>query len=343
MLLSTTIIIFGFLALVPAYAAIDFSFPCPPSGAGLGDCPDPSTSIPNYIIRFYQFGVGIAGILAVGMIVVGAITISLSGAIDKQKEGKDMIKSAIWGIALLLGSYLILNTVNPELTKLKDPNIPILPQCIEESGRYINEPCVPKPYQFETLSFEKELPPLSSSTDVTDFCRQIAPGNSSCLRGDCHIALGIRIGCDGYQPLGSQFPLKSGICRWAGQTRGESYCVLRQQTVGALMLFNQRAQDPQAGFRYEITEAYPPTSVHSLQGGHYQGCSIDIAPRKPNGGKFDPTKPTEREALCLAVQKALTAAEESGFSASNEYSECEGTQSERATGGHIHLKAENCP
>src|SRR3989344_1902156 len=177
MLLSTTIIIFGFLALVPAYAAIDFSFPCPPSGAGLGDCPDPSTSIPNYIIRFYQFGVGIAGILAVGMIVVGAITISLSGAIDKQKEGKDMIKSAIWGIALLLGSYLILNTINPELTKLKDPDIPILPQCIEENGRYINEPCIQKPYQFETLPFETELPPMSTSTDIINFCQQIAPGN----------------------------------------------------------------------------------------------------------------------------------------------------------------------
>ncbi len=308
---------------------------------GLGGCVESRTSIPNYILRFYQFGVGIAGILAVGMIVVGAITISLSGAIDKQKEGKDMIKNAIWGVVLLLGSYLILNTVNPELTKLKEPSVPQLEPCVyDENGRATNEPCIPKPYQFETLAGETGPPPLSTNPDVAEFCEKYAPGNSACLRGDCHITLGYRLGCNGYVELpGSQFPLKGGICKWAGQTI-PSPCVVRQQTFGALMLFNNRAQN---NFRYEITEAYPPTSSHSPNGGHYNGCSVDIAIRKPNGDRYNTSNPEELDELCAAVETASRAAEESGFTPYNEYGGCNGTPSEQSTGGHLHLRTEACP
>lgn len=120
---------------------VDVSFPCPDTKAlGLGEaCGDPgSTEIGGYILRFYQFGVAIAGILAVGLIVAGSIYISVSGGNpDKQSEGKDMITSAIWGLVLLFGSYLILNTVNPELITLKNPNVPLqeLPVCIYDEAK----------------------------------------------------------------------------------------------------------------------------------------------------------------------------------------------------------------
>ncbi|MEK7086933.1 MAG: pilin [Patescibacteria group bacterium] len=91
---------------------VDVSFP----GA-----PVATDNISSYIVSLYKFGVGIAGILAVGMIVTGAILYSISGAVDKKNEGKDMIYSAIWGVVLLLGSYLILKTVNPRLVELSPP------------------------------------------------------------------------------------------------------------------------------------------------------------------------------------------------------------------------------
>lgn len=104
---------------------INIKFPCPSGEFGVGECPEMTTdSIPNYIVRLYQFGIGIAGILAVGMIIAGAIMYSVSGAVDKKGEGKDMIISALWGILLLFGSYLILKTINPKLIDLKDPNAP---------------------------------------------------------------------------------------------------------------------------------------------------------------------------------------------------------------------------
>jgi hypothetical protein len=70
------------------------------------------------MLQAYQFGIGIVGIIAVGMIVYGGILIAWNTeSIDKRGKGREMITSALTGIAVLFGSYLILNTINPELVK----------------------------------------------------------------------------------------------------------------------------------------------------------------------------------------------------------------------------------
>ncbi|MBI5732903.1 TrbC/VirB2 family protein [Candidatus Jorgensenbacteria bacterium] len=105
------------LVLIPTIALAQFTptFRLPGSSAG-------TSSIQAYIVSFYQFGVAIAGILAVGMIIVGGIFYSISGASpDRQSEAKDMISSALWGLALIFGSYLILRTINPALVFLGPP------------------------------------------------------------------------------------------------------------------------------------------------------------------------------------------------------------------------------
>lgn len=81
--------------------------------------------LPGYIVRIYQFAMAIAGLLAFSMIVAGGIYYSISaGSADKQREGKDMIVSALWGVLLLFGSFIILQTINPTLTTLKEPALP---------------------------------------------------------------------------------------------------------------------------------------------------------------------------------------------------------------------------
>lgn len=122
------ILVLGTFMLLPATIRVsaantpivNVDFPCPDGTFGLGNCPENTTSsIPAYLNRLYMFSVGIAGLLALGMIVAGGVYYTVSaGSGDKQREAKDMITSALWGVALLLGSYLILRTVNPEITKL---------------------------------------------------------------------------------------------------------------------------------------------------------------------------------------------------------------------------------
>lgn len=78
-----------------------------------------SSSVQEYIANMYKFALAIAGFLALAMITWGAIVYTTSaGSPDRQNEGKDIIISALWGVLLLVGSYLILNTINPRLTRL---------------------------------------------------------------------------------------------------------------------------------------------------------------------------------------------------------------------------------
>lgn len=123
-------VIFLFLSLGIGLASaqtptVNFPVPCIQI-PGFPSCPSvASTNFGDQIIRIYSFAVGIVGIVAVGTIVVGAIQYALSGGNpNKQTEAKSQITAALWGIALLLGSYLILNTVNPRLTSLTEPGGP---------------------------------------------------------------------------------------------------------------------------------------------------------------------------------------------------------------------------
>ncbi|MFA6992738.1 MAG: hypothetical protein WC269_05705 [Candidatus Gracilibacteria bacterium] len=88
----------------------------------LGPC-TPIEDIQTYIVRLYQFAVGISGIVAVGMIVYGAIIIIIkSENIAAKSEGRQIIQDALWGVLLLFASYLLLQSINPDLVKLKDPS-----------------------------------------------------------------------------------------------------------------------------------------------------------------------------------------------------------------------------
>jgi len=77
-------------------------------------------NLPQYISTIFEFGLGIAGLLALGLIIFGAIQYTTSaGNVARQQDAKDRITSAIYGLVLLLGAFLILNVINPKLTQLE--------------------------------------------------------------------------------------------------------------------------------------------------------------------------------------------------------------------------------
>lgn len=78
----------------------------------------------QYISFLFKFGLGVAGLLALAMIIFGAIQYTTSaGNVARQQDAKDRITNAIYGVVLLLGSYLLLYTINPTLVSLKNPEI----------------------------------------------------------------------------------------------------------------------------------------------------------------------------------------------------------------------------
>ncbi len=92
------------------------------SAVGSGDF---STCNPGALIKnIYQFSLLIAGVLALGAIVYGGITYTISaGNPSKQHEGTEWIRSALWGLLLLASAYLILNTIDPRLTSVGLPGL----------------------------------------------------------------------------------------------------------------------------------------------------------------------------------------------------------------------------
>jgi hypothetical protein len=78
-----------------------------------------------FVANFYSFALLIAGILALGAIVYGGIKYAASaGNPSAQSDGKEWVLSAIYGLLLLAGAYIILYTINPNLVNLGSQSLP---------------------------------------------------------------------------------------------------------------------------------------------------------------------------------------------------------------------------
>ncbi len=78
----------------------------------------------EYIAALYFFVVSAAGILAAGMIFYGGLQwLTAGGKAGSVQDAKDRILSALIGLGLALGAYLILVTISPKLVKFNSLSI----------------------------------------------------------------------------------------------------------------------------------------------------------------------------------------------------------------------------
>lgn len=78
------------------------------------------SQLTNYLSALFNYAIATAAILAVVMIVIGGLQyIGAAGNTSVIEDAKDRIYWAIVGLILALGSWLILNTINPQLKELK--------------------------------------------------------------------------------------------------------------------------------------------------------------------------------------------------------------------------------
>ena len=77
-----------------------------------------------YIKYLFIFGLSLITIVALTQMIIGGITYILAaGNAAKVEDAKDMILQALLGIGILLVSYLLLRTINPDLVNLKNPDL----------------------------------------------------------------------------------------------------------------------------------------------------------------------------------------------------------------------------
>jgi hypothetical protein len=79
-------------------------------------------NIGNYLTSMYHFVIGIVGILALVMLVLGGMKyMTAAGNPGTAKDAKDMMTSAVLGLMLALFSWIILISINPDLRFIKQP------------------------------------------------------------------------------------------------------------------------------------------------------------------------------------------------------------------------------
>jgi len=89
----------------------------------------------QYIRAIYIFGLGFGTLLAMLMLIIGAVQYTISEAVTSKEDAKDRMLKAIWGLVLLLAATLILSIINPTLPQLIPPQAaPIGPPTVLPSG-----------------------------------------------------------------------------------------------------------------------------------------------------------------------------------------------------------------
>ena len=95
------------------------------------------TALPEYMRYIFSFFVMISGFICFGALIYGGIRYLISAGSPKaQKDAKDQIVAAFLGVAIVLTSYLLSKTINPQL---------VIPHAgIETVGGIVlgSEPCI---------------------------------------------------------------------------------------------------------------------------------------------------------------------------------------------------------
>jgi len=85
----------------------------------------------------FKVFITVGALFAVGTLVWGGIMYMASGATGEIGEAKKRMQAAIYGLLLLAGSWLILNTINPQLLNFSlslDPNATANQNVVPTSG-----------------------------------------------------------------------------------------------------------------------------------------------------------------------------------------------------------------
>lgn len=116
---KTPIITFFFIAIAILLGA-DFVYAVTVEIAGQNEAVQQqlaAATASDYLSNLYVWMLGIVGLASLFALIYGGVLYIFSGAIESTSEAKRWMTNALWGLLLAATSWLILNTINPELVK----------------------------------------------------------------------------------------------------------------------------------------------------------------------------------------------------------------------------------
>lgn len=82
------------------------------------------TLLPDFVKYIFNLTIAISGLIAFGVLIYAGIKMMLSsGNVGAMTDAKEKITSAFLGLIILLCSWIILSTINPQLTTIELPQI----------------------------------------------------------------------------------------------------------------------------------------------------------------------------------------------------------------------------
>lgn len=235
-----------------------------------------SWTLSTYLSGMLRLIIALGGAVAVFMAIIGGVQYVASGITPSAKnDAKDRITNAFIGLAIILTSYLLLNTISPDLVNFKLA----LPM--------IELPAVPRPSQAPSIFLQPSSecsdtcgPGFSCMSFTNEFGTTSACEPSATTCGSC-----VNLNNNG-------IPQKSGAC-------GAGTCQVSSQIA-----YNLGELDTSLtlqGINWWVTEAWPPTRSHvaSCQNpGPDAGTCVDA--------NFKTTPPTAKN-INIFIQSAHSA------------------------------------
>ncbi len=115
----------GLFAATDTYHPLS-PLPCIPSPGSSIECRngdyqlETTVDIKGYVQKTFNLFIALATVAAVFMIVLGGFEYMTSDAFQKKSDGLNKIKNALWGLLLVLTSFLILRTIDPRLVQINE-------------------------------------------------------------------------------------------------------------------------------------------------------------------------------------------------------------------------------
>ena len=109
--------VLGSIALLPSTIfAVEYQLLAPIPEAGFTS--NPANNFGSYAASLIRLIIGAATVLAIIMFIFGGFAYMTSESLSAKGAGRETMMNAVGGLVLLLASYLILNTINPNLLNL---------------------------------------------------------------------------------------------------------------------------------------------------------------------------------------------------------------------------------
>ncbi len=110
------------------------------TGLAAGATIDANLGIIQYIRYLYLFVLGFVGIAGLVTLVIWGTVWTASGVIDKKAMAMEGIKNTLMGLGVAFTAYLILFTINPDLTVIRLP--PVTPVTINTTKPVVVGPVI---------------------------------------------------------------------------------------------------------------------------------------------------------------------------------------------------------